>query len=72
MTLLRLNPRKIEYYTPYSRQVLPKRRKAVRMNFQLSGEEDSQWKMYINMEDYKNKMVPPWNVVGQNGIMKGY
>jgi hypothetical protein len=27
------------------------------MNFQLSVEEDSQWRMFINMEDYKNRMV---------------
>jgi hypothetical protein len=27
------------------------------MNFQLSMEEDLQWKMYISMEDYKNRMV---------------
>jgi hypothetical protein len=51
-TLLSLNLRRIEYYTPYSRQVLPTYRKTVRMNFKLSREEDSQWKMYINPEGY--------------------
>jgi hypothetical protein len=49
------NLRKIEYYTPYSRQVLPKRRKMVRMNFQLSMEEDLQWKMYTNMEELQEQ-----------------
>jgi hypothetical protein len=36
------------------------------MNFKLSVEEDSQWKMFINMKGYKNRMVsqgrlPEWN-----------
>jgi hypothetical protein len=57
MTLLSLNLRKIVYYTPYSRQVLPKHRKTVRMNLKITVEEDSLWKVYINMEDYKNRMV---------------
>jgi hypothetical protein len=50
--LLSLNPRKIVYYTPYSRQVLPTHRKTVRMGLKLSMEEDSQWKMLINLEGY--------------------
>jgi hypothetical protein len=52
-----LNPRKIEYYTPYSRQVLPKHRKMVRMDFKLSVEDGLLWKKFINMEDYENRMV---------------
>jgi hypothetical protein len=52
MTLLSPDLRRIEYYTPYSRQVLPTYRKTVRMNLKLSMEEDSQWKMYINQEGY--------------------
>jgi hypothetical protein len=47
-----LNPRKIAYYTPYSRQVVPKCRNTTRMNLKLSMEEDSQWKKYINQEGY--------------------
>jgi hypothetical protein len=27
------------------------------MNFKLSVEEASQWKMFTNLEDYKNRMV---------------
>jgi hypothetical protein len=27
------------------------------MNLKISIEEDSQWKMYIDMEDFKNRMV---------------
>jgi hypothetical protein len=37
-----LNIRRIGYYTPYSRQVLPKHRKTVRMDLKLSIEEDLQ------------------------------
>jgi hypothetical protein len=45
------------------------------MNLKLSMEEDSQWKMFINMKGYKNRMVsqrknsyyhgrlPEWNGV---------
>jgi hypothetical protein len=40
-----LNFRRIEYCTPYSRQVLPTHRKIVRMNPRLIVEEDSQWKI---------------------------
>jgi hypothetical protein len=50
-TMLNQNLRKIACYIPYSRQVLPKCRKTVRMNFRLSIEEDSQWKMVINMDN---------------------
>jgi hypothetical protein len=56
MTLLSLNLRRIEYYTPYSRKVMPKRRNTIRMNPKPTIEEDLLWKMYINMEDYKNRM----------------
>jgi hypothetical protein len=28
------------------------------MNPKLSVEEDSQWKMFINLKDFKNRMVP--------------
>jgi hypothetical protein len=58
------------------------------MNLQLSMEEDSKWKTYINqkgrnteieryhMEDYKNRMVPPrieWYLKGRNPTnMEGY
>jgi hypothetical protein len=45
-TLLSLNLRKIRCYTPYNRQVLPTRRKTVRMNSKLIVEEDLQWKMF--------------------------
>jgi hypothetical protein len=38
-----LNLRRIEYYTPYSRQVLPRRRNTTRMNPKLSVEEDLLW-----------------------------
>jgi hypothetical protein len=50
-TLLSLNLRKIRYYTLYSRQVLPKRRNTTRMNSKLTIEEDSQWRMFINMDN---------------------
>jgi hypothetical protein len=46
MTWLSLDPRKIGYYTPYNRQVLPRHRNTVRMNSKLTVEEDSQWKMF--------------------------
>jgi hypothetical protein len=39
-----LSLRRIEYYTPYSRKVLPTHRKTVRMNPRLIAEEDSLWK----------------------------
>jgi hypothetical protein len=52
-----LNLRRIEYYTPYSRQVLPRRRNTTRMNPKLSVEEDLLWENYLNMEDYKYRMV---------------
>jgi hypothetical protein len=55
--LISLNPRRIAYYTPYSRQVLPKHRNTARMNPKLSVDEDLLWKMYFSMEDYKNRMV---------------
>jgi hypothetical protein len=63
--LLSLNPGKIEYYTSYRRQVLPTRRKMVRMGLEPSMEEDSQWKRYLNLKGYKNRMVsqgrlPEW------------
>jgi hypothetical protein len=56
MTSLSHNPRKIEYYTPSSRQVLPKHRNMTRMNFKHFVEEDLLWKMFINMKGYKNRM----------------
>jgi hypothetical protein len=40
-----LNLRRIEYYTPYSRQVLPTHRKTVRMNLKLITKEDLLWKI---------------------------
>jgi hypothetical protein len=40
-----LNLRRIEYYTPYSRQVLPTHTKTVRMNPRLIAEEDLLWKI---------------------------
>jgi hypothetical protein len=43
-----LNLRRIEYYTPYSRQVLPTHRKTVRMNPRLIAEEDYLWKITRN------------------------
>jgi hypothetical protein len=46
--LLSLNLRRIAYYIPYSRQVLPKHRKIVRMNPKLNAEEDSQWKIFLS------------------------
>jgi hypothetical protein len=70
MTLLILNPRKIACYTPYSRQVLPKHRKMVRMNFKHFVEEDLLWKMFINMKGYKHRMVSHWRLPEQNGISK--
>jgi hypothetical protein len=52
-----LNLRSIEYYTPYSRQVLPRCRNTTRMNPKLSVEEDFLWENYLDMEDYKYRMV---------------
>jgi hypothetical protein len=37
--------------------LLPKRRNMAKMNFKPSVEEDLQWKMFINMKDFKNRMV---------------
>jgi hypothetical protein len=37
--------------------VLPNASENVRMNFKLSVKEASQWKMFTNLEDYKNRMV---------------
>jgi hypothetical protein len=51
--------------------VLPKHRNTTRMDFKLSVEEDSQWKMFVNLEDYKNRMVS-WKVEEQNGIIRKY
>jgi hypothetical protein len=42
--MLSLNLRRIRYYTPYNRQVLPKHRNMVRMNPKLTVEEDLPWK----------------------------
>jgi hypothetical protein len=60
-----LNLRRIEYYTPYSRQVLPTHRKTVRMNPRLIAEEDLLWKII------RNRMVSmgsEW-LLEQNGIV---
>jgi hypothetical protein len=40
-----------------------------KMNSKLSVEEDSQWKMFVNLEGYHNRMVS-WKVEEQNGIRK--
>jgi hypothetical protein len=58
--MLNLNLRRIAYYIPYSRQVLPKRRNIVRMNLKPSVEEDSQ------MEDVQQ----PGRILEENGIPK--
>jgi hypothetical protein len=48
----------------------------VRMNPKLNVEEDSQGNMFINQEDYKNRMVSPrieWYLKGRNPTnMEGY
>jgi hypothetical protein len=63
-----LNLRRIEYYTPYSRQVLPTHRKTVRMNPRLIAEEDLLWKIT------RNRMVSMgtewYRKLEQNGIIK--
>jgi hypothetical protein len=39
--------------------LLPKRTKMVRMNFKFSVEEDSQQKMFINMDKHHRKRMEP-------------
>jgi hypothetical protein len=63
--LLNPNLRKIKYYTPYNRQVLPTRRNTVRRNPKLTTEGDLQWKMFTNMD---NTTGTEW-LLEQNGII---
>jgi hypothetical protein len=43
----------------YKLGLLPKHRKTVRMNFKLSVEEDSQQKMFINMDKHHRNIMEP-------------
>jgi hypothetical protein len=64
-----LNLRRIEYYTPYSRQVLPTHRKMVRMNPRLMLKKTCYGRLQEQNSIHGNRMVSHWRLPEQNGII---